>query len=796
MHGYQQDCLDALAEFFAKTEEHQSLRKAFAVMPQTKGDYVFTPEMKSTPSVCIRVPTGGGKTLIATHAMGVAAEHFGREYPVCLWLVPSDAIFSQTLKALQSPEHPCRKALNKRFPKGVNCIPLSEALQISKGGLVEKATVIVSTVQALRREETEGLKVYQDNDALATHFEDAPAEARAILKKHPDGDIVHSLANALHLCEPIVILDEAHKASTKLSHETLAWFNPSCIVEFSATPAQQSEKGIYSSNVLCWASARALHAAEMIKLPVNLETHGNWKASIAASLEKLGELETAAEVEEKKTKERIRPIVLYQAENENREATVAEVRAFLKGELGLGEEEAKKKIAICTSDKNELQGVNLLDGNCQIQHIITKQKLAEGWDCSFAYILCTLANLQSGRPVEQVLGRILRMPRARRKKTAALNESYAFATAQSFMDAAESLADALVNGAGIGKWDAPTLIVDSERQTPLFNSEESASKGLPKKTPPISVPMLAVRERESGNLEFLEAEHFLDAQWSIADKTPEIEFSPGSLNVARAKAQVNEKDKVEFTSLETLREWRRLWKEDKKWELDSLASWLTYETRSRDIPTVQSAPFVLAAVRRLAEEFDIPRLGAERFRLKASIIAAINAIRREKQKKGYQAALDSREVADGELTVSPECALVLGGNYAPSEYYEHSGLFCRHLFPLVADMNKEEAKCADFLDTMPEVEVWVRNLVKGRNNSFWLQTSYDKFYPDFVCRLRDKRILVVEYKGKDAWIEEDATEKRNLGKIWAELGGDNCLFVMPQGKDWSAIEKCVRKKKA
>ena len=61
-------------------------------------------------------------------------------------------------------------------------------------------------------------------------------------------------------------------------------------------------------------------------------------------------------------------------------------------------------------------------------------------------------------------------------------------------------------------------------------------------------------------------------------------------------------------------------------------------------------------------------------------------------------------------------------------------------------MNSEEAECAVFIDGLDEVEYWVKNLERS-DYSFWLQTCSDKFYPDFVVRLKDGRILVVEYKG-------------------------------------------------
>lgn len=91
------------------------------------------------------------------------------------------------------------------------------------------------------------------------------------------------------------------------------------------------------------------------------------------------------------------------------------------------------------------------------------------------------------------------------------------------------------------------------------------------------------------------------------------------------------------------------------------------------------------------------------------------------------------------------------------------------------------------LDSLPQVKYWVRNLERRPSHSFWLQTSTDKFYPDFVCLLNDGRYLVVEYKGEDRWSNEDSKEKRDIGEVWEARSEGKCLFVMPKGRDFGAV---------
>jgi type III restriction enzyme len=62
----------------------------------------------------------------------------------------------------------------------------------------------------------------------------------------------------------------------------------------------------------------------------------------------------------------------------------------------------------------------------------------------------------------------------------------------------------------------------------------------------------------------------------------------------------------------------------------------------------------------------------------------------------------------------------------------------------------------------------VRNLALQPESSFRLQTSTDRFYPDFVAETLDGRLLVVEYKGKDYDTNDGSKEKKLLGETWAK----------------------------
>jgi type III restriction enzyme len=258
------------------------------------------------PYVCLRVPTGGGKTIMAAHAVGLAGREYLRtERVICLWLVPSNVIREQTLAALKDRQHPYRQALDVAFGGRVVVIDLADALYLNHGDATGSTVVLVSTLAALRVEETDGRKIYENNGNLQPHFVGLDDALKAKMEKEGDGRVIHSLANVLRLHRPVVIMDEAHNARTLLSFDTLKRFAPSCVLEFTATPETKHSpsQGVFASNILHHVSARELKAEEMIKLPIKLRTRPDWKQVLSDALAKRDELEALANANEKATGE-------------------------------------------------------------------------------------------------------------------------------------------------------------------------------------------------------------------------------------------------------------------------------------------------------------------------------------------------------------------------------------------------------------------------------------------------------------------------------------------------------------
>ena len=436
LKNYQKNALEKLTLFLA-----ESLllgpAEAFAKTAQYKIPYK-PQEFGETPFACLRLPTGGGKTLLAAYTVGIAARHFiCTEAPLVLWLVPTTAIKDQTLDALKKVWHPYRQTLDERFRGQVMVIDMNDITEIKPSDLANKAVIVVGTLATSRVADTSIRNFYAHDEDFDQHFSRMPngtPDMERINEGPNAGKVKFSFANICHAKRPLVIVDEAHNARTKLSLDTLARVNPACVVEFTATPNTSAENG---SNILFSVSASELRAEVMIKLPIILSEHQNWESAVHDAVQTQKKLLELA----KNEKEYLRPIALFQAESEGREVTVE----VLKNHLVENERIPVEKIAVATGTQRELDGINLFDVACPIEYIITKQALKEGWDCSFAYVFCSVANISSDKDVEQLLGRVLRMPYVKRRFVEQLNNAYAHVSSPSFSMAARQLRDKLVD---------------------------------------------------------------------------------------------------------------------------------------------------------------------------------------------------------------------------------------------------------------------------------------------------------------------------------------------------------------
>ena len=250
------------------------------------------------------------------------------------------------------------------------------------------------------------------------------------------GKVKTSFGNIVKILEPLIILDEGHKAKTEIASEAIKECNPSCVCELTATPTE-------AANVLFSVAGRELEKEDMIKLDLNLieKDTVEWKTLLNYTAEHLNLLQEKASSYQKNSGIYIRPINLIQVEatgkNQRKEGKIhaEDVRDHLIS-TGLVKPE---EIRVKSSTTNELEDEDLFSPKSSVRFIITKQALQEGWDCPFAYSLTVLGGSRSKRALTQLVGRVLRQPYARKTKVKELDESYVFCLRNSSKDLVKAI---------------------------------------------------------------------------------------------------------------------------------------------------------------------------------------------------------------------------------------------------------------------------------------------------------------------------------------------------------------------
>ncbi|ENK3145436.1 DEAD/DEAH box helicase family protein [Vibrio alginolyticus] len=469
------------------------------------------------PNVCLKVPTGGGKTLLGVAAVErLQTDLFTQQTGMVLWVVPSDAIYKQTWKQLANREHPYRQMLERASGGRVKVLEKNDAF--TKRDTDENLCVMLLMLQSSARQSKETLRMFRDSGRFTTFFpiEDDTTANEALLNNIRNLDcndlsdygwqegiapgsvsVKQSLGNVLRMVRPVIIVDEGHKAYSETARETLCGFNPKFILELSATP---NANGKHHSNVLVNVSGQALKDEQMIKLPINLinEDKSEWKHTLSLAHAKLAELEKDAGQLQNETGRYIRPIMLIRVERTGKDQRdsafvhAEDAREYLIEKLGVNENEIRLK----TSDKDELGDDDLLSEMCPVKYIITKDALREGWDCPFAYVLTVLSIMTAKTAITQMIGRVLRQPHARLTQKPSLDECYVYTFDQDVMEAVAGVKQGLEEE---GMGDVANQVKASEANKPaaVVSKETLLRRECFRNLPKIFLPR--VLHRDAGN---------------------------------------------------------------------------------------------------------------------------------------------------------------------------------------------------------------------------------------------------------------------------------------------------------
>jgi superfamily II DNA or RNA helicase len=731
---YQKRAIEKLEEYL---QELRKLGPKRAFLFATEQPYK-SDAFGEVPFVCIKIPTGGGKTLVGCEAVGKitsTALQDKLDRGIVLWFTPSEAIKTQTLKKLKDRKDSHRRMLDEAFENNVKVFSNEEALAIRKEDVDDNLCIIVASLDAFRKEKSKQskYKVYQENGALLDHFQNI--EESDVLEKDDEKTVINSLANVVRMSNPLVVVDEGHRTTSKLSIDFLKDLNPSFIIEYTATPRS-------NSNILVDVSASELKAEHMVKIPLVLESAVRWQNAIENGIEKRKELEKIAK---KLKSEYIRPIVLLQAQADTGEAsvTIDTIKSFLL-ERGIPEEE----IAIKRSGKNELEGKDLMSRSCKIRYIITVNALAEGWDCSFAYVLVSVANLGAKIAVEQVIGRVIRMPQARRKAQEELNRSYIFASARNFNEAANEVISGLEDN-GFSREDVVKAGSKTDKDPLEVGKAYKAT---------LKVPLMAI---DGERLTF----EGLVEDLKLANQDPSCEFVVHFDSDGRAVIDIKE-DEWTRSATQTL----NLVYKDKNYSRKELAEWLDKKLRFAVLERTDKMAFVEKVLDFVLKKHTLSELSINRYVLVEKLAELINLRLEEHAQKKFEAALKKKNIG-----------VVAGPAFPDTIFLKQPARrdFNKNLYERIDPLNGEETEFIDRLDLdkLPNIEYWVRN--REKIDPFYIQGwKKGKFYPDFVAVTKKGNISALEWKGEDRITNADTAYKVEIGNLWASLGKGKLHFFL------------------
>lgn len=764
--------------------------------------------LPGVPHVCMKVPTGGGKTLIAAAALQplfawVCPETRLRPR-VVVWLAPSLTIVEQTLRALKDPAHPYRRRVAQDFSGRVAVHDKESLLQgagLAPDALREQLTIVVLSFDSLRSANKDNRRLHAENGRLIDFI------------GFPEVDMADkgapSAMDVVRACAPVVVVDESHNATSPLSRDMLADLKPSFVLDLTATPRNDA-------NIISYVNALALRDAGMVKLPVIVRNRPDKETVYQDAIDLQRRLEAEAASEEGVSGRYLRPIVLFQAESKVGVETYQRVRKTLE-QMDIPAEH----IAIKTAELDEIKGRDLLARDCPIRFIITVNALKEGWDCPFAYVLASLADRQSAVEVEQVLGRVLRQPHARPFSNRLLNCSYVLTASAQFHRTIGNVVDGLKR-AGFSERDYRVV----EDQPPAAAPEHET---LFTRTTPLSAPAplaetgegwLADAARQSE-----EFEHLVAVTREQDLQAPEVERA---MNRKSMRAAVREAASAlhlpQFfltippigflpDSTEVLLERENLLKDFRLLTCSSAISFDSLEDPIIEVdvedsgrPSVRTLDArreqeVAALIHGLSRDTQIQQMIARLYQLIGRMPPiADQDIRKYIQRileampdavlhdciarprayaKRIQEKIRSLEqdhageqfqtlLRTGKVTAEPSYRLPATITpTATATPYE------RRLYEDEWNVNGFEDQAIRAICGLDNVVFWHRNPVR---TGFRINGAVNH-YPDFILLLRSGRVVVLETKGDDR-DNSDSAVKLALGRDWAAQAGSNFRYFM------------------
>jgi type III restriction enzyme len=788
-------------------------RRTTGYSPRSTGDG------KPAPNLTLKVPTGGGKTYLACAAISrIFGRYLATNTGFVLWIVPNEAIYTQTLKALRDRQHPYRQTLDRTAAGRVLVLEKTDTL--NRADVDDNLCVMVLMLQSSNRENKDTLKLFQDQGDVHgfSPQEGDQAGHKALLERVSNlsqydlGDggsgwpmVKDSVGNALRIIRPVVVMDEGQKAVSDLAFHTLYDFNPCLVLELSATPkdvaARKASATIparpaRTANILIEITGRELEREGMIKMPLNIAPVPgvDWKKALSAALAKLNDLDAAAKAWRAEGGRYIRPILLVQAERVGADQTDAglihgnDIKAWL---IKAGLDEAE--IAFKTAEVNDLEkpeNRDLLKPACRVRAIITKAALAEGWDCPFAYVLCSLAANGNEAAMTQLVGRILRQPHAMKTGVDLLDESYVFTHRAETQAVVTAIKQGLTN-------DGLSDLVRDVVLTPGGTGGGAKKRPLKRadafRTYDIALPRVLWTEGGKPRPVDVESDLYPILDWTKFDAEALAETIPDNAQAAEAqiiRLHTGEKAGFETDAAKATEGARGFDGAHAVRMISDLVpnSFVARDLVGRVLVRLSTRGFDTALIGRLVSLIvdELRRaLGTWRDTAAAAVFRDAFADGRiQFQLRGD----DGDWIMPQQLWTTAEdgAAQLAKGNGTPLERSVFLPIYA-------ADLNDEERRVAVYLDDDSAIRWWHRNGVDRASYGLrgWRRGNV---YPDFVfAALKDgsgERIVAVESKGDQLAGNMDSEYKRQLletlTEAYARHGGAGARAVGRAAADFEA----------
>ncbi len=746
----------------------QKLAEAGGVA-RTAGEYVSRKDDagRHIPHACFKVPTGGGKTLLAAAALA----RMNRQTGLTLWVTPTKAIYKQTKDALANREHPYRQMLERASGGRVKLLEKDD--RFTPADVANQMCVMLLMLPAANRKKSkEFLRMFRDSGRYIEFFpdEDDPLGNGRLLSAYPDleltsasGHVKQSLFNLLKMLRPAVVLDEAHKAYGKARRvreefaRSVNRLDPSIVIELSATPIPDI------SNLLVDIDGVALKKEEMIKLPVQVTSlvNSDWKRALTAARDKMEELAGEARALQQSNGVYIRPIAVVRVERTGKNQRDGErihaedAREFLIRNLNVPADAIRVK----STTLDELGDEDLLSEFSAVRWIITKDALKEGWDCPFAYALVMLDNTRAQTAITQLVGRVMRQPHARRTGRELLDQCYVFCLNRNVGAAVEQVKRGLENEGFTGLGDA---VFGESEQAPRRRVVRRRERF---QNQDIFLPK--VLHRDGGGWTELDYQrHILPAiGWNDIDAPLDIQ------SAAPEAAAV-------YSASVDLGDGAPLYRAARDLDIDKTIRISWFARRLADIvPNPWQAARVSATM--LQRLRDAGQSDDDIFDSRAHLAQTLRDCVAEAVEKKAECAfrnkLDRGEISFDLQTDKPNYRMV--DSYEIPIPADSSGLFGRedgqlaqlNLFEPVYERQFDtclEKSFASYLDEQKALKWWHRVAVGQRDGYYLRGWKRERVWPDFVCMGGERdgvpRVMLFETKGEHLRGNADTEYKRRL----------------------------------